>query len=197
MHSHRRERPRVARICLQVLLAVVLGTSEARAYDWLQFGGDEAHSGANTLERSLGARNVGTLARRFTATLPATADGAPVALRGVMLPSGPADLLFVTTTAGDIVAVFAHKEGPMLAGRQIPTAPTQNIVALGQLLYSRYMFAFELAGLILLVAMIGAIVLTHRGRADTRTPKASRQLRRRPGEAIKLTEPSVGQGMTL
>lgn len=107
MHSHRRERPRVARICLQVLLAVVLGTSEARAYDWLQFGGDEAHSGANTLERSLGARNVGTLARRFTATLPATADGAPVALRGVMLPSGPADLLFVTTTAGDIVAIDA------------------------------------------------------------------------------------------
>jgi NADH-quinone oxidoreductase subunit J len=96
-----------------------------------------------------------------------------------------------------VVAVLAHKEGPMLAGRQIPAAQTQNIVALGQLLYSRYLFAFELAGLILLVAMIGAIVLTHRGRADTRTPKVSRQLRRRPGEAVKLTEPGVGEGMTL
>ena len=75
-----------------------------------------------------------------------------------------------------IVAVFAHKAGPVLAGRQIPAARVPNIVALGQLLYSRYLFAFELAGLILLVAMIGAIVLTHRSRGDTRTPKVSKQI---------------------
>ncbi len=73
-----------------------------------------------------------------------------------------------------IVAEIAHKSGPSLAGQQIPVARVPNIVALGQLLYSRYLFAFELAGLILLVAMIGAIVLTHRSRGDTRTPKASR-----------------------
>ena len=85
----------------------------------------------------------------------------------------------------------------MLAGRPIPAAPTQNIVALGQLLYSRYLFAFEIAGLILLVAMIGAIVLTHRSRGDTRTPEASRQLRRRPDDAIKLVDPGVGEGMKL
>ena len=69
-----------------------------------------------------------------------------------------------------------------------------NIVALGQLLYSRYLFAFEIAGLILLVAMIGAIVLTHRSRGDTRTPKASRQLRRRPDEAVKLRRSRRGRG---
>ena len=95
-----------------------------------------------------------------------------------------------------IVAVFAHKAGPMLAGRQIPEAHQPNIVALGELLYSRYLFAFELAGLILLVAMIGAIVLTHRSRGDTRTPKVARQLRRRP-DTVKLAEPGVGEGMTL
>ena len=96
-----------------------------------------------------------------------------------------------------IVAVFAHKAGPMLAGRQIPEAHQPNIVALGELLYSRYLFAFELAGLILLVAMIGAIVLTHRRRGDTRTPKVARQLRRRPDETIKLAEPGIGEGMKL
>jgi len=69
--------------------------------------------------------------------------------------------------------------------------------ALGQLLYSRYLFAFELAGLILLVAMIGAIVLTHRSRGDTRTPNSSRQIRRRPADAVKLMEPGVGEGMKL
>jgi NADH-quinone oxidoreductase subunit J len=96
-----------------------------------------------------------------------------------------------------VVAVLARNSGPALSGRTIPAATQPNIVALGQLLYSRYLFAFELAGLILLVAMIGAIVLTHRRRGDTRTPKASRQLRRRPGEAVKLAEPGVGEGIKL
>jgi NADH-quinone oxidoreductase subunit J len=45
--------------------------------------------------------------------------------------------------------------------------------------------------------MIGAIVLTHRSRGDVRTPKISRQLRRGPEEAIKLTNPGVGEGMEL
>jgi NADH-quinone oxidoreductase subunit J len=96
-----------------------------------------------------------------------------------------------------IVALFAHSAGPVLAGRAIPAARVPNIVALGTLLYTRYLFAFEIAGLILLVAMIGAIVLTHRSRGDTRTPKASRQLRRRPGEAVNLAKPGVGEGMKL
>jgi len=97
-----------------------------------------------------------------------------------------------------IVAELAHKGGPLaLGGGRIPAAKVPNIVALGQLLYSRYLFAFEIAGLILLVAMVGAIVLTHRSRGDTRTPKASRQLRRRPDEAVKVTDPGIGQGMKL
>ena len=96
-----------------------------------------------------------------------------------------------------IVAELAGKSGPSLAGSQIPTPKVPNIVALGQLLYSRYLFAFELAGLILLVAMVGAIVLTHRSRGDTRTPKASRQLRRRPDRAVKLVKPGIGEGMKL
>jgi NADH-quinone oxidoreductase subunit J len=96
-----------------------------------------------------------------------------------------------------IVAVSASRAGPALSGRHIPATTQPNIVALGQLLYSRYLFAFEIAGLILLVAMIGAIVLTHRSRGDTRTPKASRQLRRRPHDATRLTQPEVGQGVKL
>ena len=110
----------------------------------------------------------------------------------------PFGIIIALVLLGEIiVAELAHKGGPSLAGQQIPAAKVPNIVALGQLLYSRYLFAFEIAGLILLVAMIGAIVLTHRSRGDTRTPKASRQLRRRPQQAIRLTEPGVGEGMEL
>jgi hypothetical protein len=103
----RRAPRRAAGIWPPLAVAAMLVCSQAHAYDWLQFGGDEAHGGANTLEHALGAGNVGTLARKYSATLPGTVDGAPVGLRGVMLPAGPADLLFVTTTAGAIVAIDA------------------------------------------------------------------------------------------
>jgi NADH-quinone oxidoreductase subunit J len=96
-----------------------------------------------------------------------------------------------------IIAISAHSAGPVLSGRAIPAATQPNIVALGQLLYSRYLFAFELAGLILLVAMIGAIVLTHRSRRDTRPQKVWKQIARRPGDAVKNMDPGVGEGMTL
>jgi NADH-quinone oxidoreductase subunit J len=96
-----------------------------------------------------------------------------------------------------VVAVSAWKAGPALSGRAIPAAVQPNIVAIGQLLYSRYLLPFELAGLILLVAMIGAIVLTHRKRGDTRGQNVSRQIARRPRDAVRLTQPTSGEGVKL
>ena len=78
-----------------------------------------------------------------------------------------------------------------------PITRMLNTEAIGHVLYTRYVYFFQTAGLILLVAMIGAIVLTHRRRGDTRTPKASRQLRRRPQDATRLTQPAVGEGVKL
>ena len=100
-----------------------------------------------------------------------------------------------------VLGVGAYQVGALKLGVPDGTAgtppATANIEAIGALLYGRYLFLFETAGLILLVAMVGAIVLTHRSRADTRTPKVSKQLRRRPDEALKLTDPAVGEGMKL
>jgi len=96
-----------------------------------------------------------------------------------------------------VVAVWAWKAGPGISGAAPPETNVPNIVALGELLYSRYLFPFEIAGLVLLVAMVGAIVLTHRSRGDVRTPKVSRQLRRDPAEAVKLARPAVGEGVEL
>ena len=96
-----------------------------------------------------------------------------------------------------VIALSAWKAAPGLSGAAPPPARVPNIEALGELLYTRYLFPFEIAGLVLLVAMIGAIVLTHRGRGDVRTPKVSRQIRRDPEEALKLMNPGVGEGMEL
>ena len=72
-----------------------------------------------------------------------------------------------------------------------------NTAAIGALLYTRYLFLFEAAGLILLVAMIGAIVLTHRQRTDVRSQDVSRQNQRRPQDATRNTRPEVGKGVVL
>jgi NADH-quinone oxidoreductase subunit J len=96
-----------------------------------------------------------------------------------------------------VVAVSAWKAGPAMSGAAPPPARVPNIVALGELLYTRYLFPFEIAGLVLLVAMIGAIVLTHRSRGDVRGQKVSKQIRRRPEDAVQLKQPAVGEGMKL
>ena len=104
-------------------------------------------------------------------------------------------LVALVLLAEIIVAVSAQRAGPI--STTIPDSTQPNIVAFGELLYSRYLFPFEIAGLILLVAMIGAIVLTHRSRGDVRGQKASKQIARRPKDAVKNMQPGVGEGMKL
>jgi NADH-quinone oxidoreductase subunit J len=119
-------------------------------------------------------------------------------LRGGFSKNLPFGIIIALVLLGEIVvAISAWNAGPALSGRAIPGGGQQNIVALGQLLYSRYLFPFEIAGLILLVAMIGAIVLTHRKRRDTRPQNVSKQIARRPGDATRLTHPEVGEGVRL
>jgi len=69
-----------------------------------------------------------------------------------------------------------------------------NTRALGDILYTRYLFAFQAAGLILLVAMIGAIVLTLRRRADVRRQSISAQLARTRAQSVEVIKVPVGSG---
>jgi NADH-quinone oxidoreductase subunit J len=113
------------------------------------------------------------------------------------LPLGA--LVAIILAAELIFAVGAWQAGGVdLAARAAPAvADTSNIQQIGELLYTRYIFLFEAAGIVLLVAMIGAIVLTHRQRGGVRTQNVSAQNRRRPQDATRLVDPGVGQGMEL
>ena len=71
-----------------------------------------------------------------------------------------------------------------------------NTVALGRILYTDYIFLFQAAGLILMVAMIGAIVLTHRGRTTTRRQDIARQNARTPADTLQLMQLVSGAGTT-
>jgi NADH-quinone oxidoreductase subunit J len=119
-------------------------------------------------------------------------------LRSGFIKNLPLGILLALVLLAEVIfAVSAWRAGPALSGAAPPEATQPNIVALGQVLYTRFLFPFELAGLILLVAMIGAIVLTHRKRGDLRTPKADRQINRRPDQAVRLSNPGVGEGVQI
>ena len=113
------------------------------------------------------------------------------------LPLGA--LVAIILAAELVFAVGAWNSGGLdLAARAAPVvADKSNIQQIGELLYTRYIFLFEAAGIVLLVAMIGAIVLTHRQRGGVRTQNISQQVRRRPEDATRLVDPGVGQGMEL
>ena len=70
-----------------------------------------------------------------------------------------------------------------------------NTEALGRLLYTQYIFAFQVAGVILLVAMMGAIVLTHRIRPGVRRQKVAEQFERKAGDSMEVKKVASGSGV--
>lgn len=76
-----------------------------------------------------------------------------------------------------------------------PVSELSNIQAIGAVLYTEYGFLFQLAGLVLLAAMIGAIVLTHRERSGVRRQKAGVQIARNPKESVVLVKVETGAGV--
>jgi NADH-quinone oxidoreductase subunit J len=81
------------------------------------------------------------------------------------------------------------------AGASAGATVLNNTRALGDILYTRYLFAFQAAGLILLVAMIGAIVLTLRYRADVRRQTIAAQLARTRAQSVEVVKVPVGEGV--
>lgn len=76
-----------------------------------------------------------------------------------------------------------------------PVGEELNTAALGLLIYDKYIILFQLAGLILLVAMIGAIVLTLRHRVDIKRQNVVAQMHRDPAKAMELKDVKPGQGL--
>ena len=78
---------------------------------------------------------------------------------------------------------------------RVTNPETFNTEALGLILYDHYFLLFQLAGLILLVAMIGAIVLTLRHRSDVKRQDVVAQMMRDPALAMELRDVKSGQGL--
>jgi NADH-quinone oxidoreductase subunit J len=81
-----------------------------------------------------------------------------------------------------------------MAAAPVPAPHVSNTRALGQLLYTHYLYVFQAAGLILLVAMIGAIVLTHRRRTGVHRQRIGDQVGRRRDDVLAIKQVASGSG---
>lgn len=85
---------------------------------------------------------------------------------------------------------------PQVVQRPIPPVEeVTNTHALGLVLYTDYFYLFQTAGLILLVAMIGAIVLTLRQREGVRRQSIPEQVARRPKDSLEIKDVPTGSGI--
>lgn len=73
----------------------------------------------------------------------------------------------------------------------------QNIVLLGRVLFTNYVYPFIAVSMVLLVAMVGAIVLTHRRREGVKRQNISEQIHRRREDCVELVKPKLGKGVDL
>ncbi len=93
---------------------------------------------------------------------------------------------YVTTPEGERQAIQQPRNGPK---------PLTNTEALGRVLYTDYIYAFQVAGLVLLVAMIGAITLALRGRRGRKSQDIGRQISRKPSDCVAVRQVKTGTGV--
>lgn len=112
----------------------------------------------------------------------------------------PTGLLVGGLLLAELVTVFVawQVSDSAEAMRAAPTpdpAVITNTEAIGQILYTDYLYVFQASGLILLVAMIGSIVLTHRSRAGVRKQVIADQNARRPEDTLEIVKVESGKGL--
>ncbi len=121
-------------------------------------------------------------------------------LREGFLKYLPLGAVVATTIFAEFIMVFRialnANEKLAIAAQQIPNAEEiSNTKAVGAVLYTHYAYPFQMAGIILLIAMIGAIVLTKRERAGVRKQSVAKQLSRAPMDCMEIVKVKSGEGV--
>ena len=96
---------------------------------------------------------------------------------------------------GMAFGVWSYAETALGAREVLANSEHHNTKALGLILYDRYFILFQLSGLILLVAMIGAIVLTLRHRKNVKRQNILSQIYRDPDKSVEIRDVKPGQGL--
>jgi NADH-quinone oxidoreductase subunit J len=111
------------------------------------------------------------------------------------LPAGLIVALLLMVELGLVAGAATSAGGAPISLSPAEPSPITNAEAIGRVLYTDYLLLFQMAGLILLVAMIGAIVLTLRHRPGVKRQDIAAQVGRRRSEAVELKDVRPGQGI--
>ncbi len=119
-------------------------------------------------------------------------------LRARFSRAAPLGLLVGGVLVAELVFVFmAWQPSPM--AEKLRAAPVAegitNTEALGRIIYTDHVFFFQMAGMILLVAMVGAIVLSLHHRKDVKRQDVAKQVARQRKDAVRLVDVKPGQGL--
>jgi NADH-quinone oxidoreductase subunit J len=110
----------------------------------------------------------------------------------------PLGLLLGGVLIAELIIVYTNwsvADNLSIVTPDVAAGEPSNTEALGAVLYTDYILAFQLSGLTLLVAMIGAIVLTNRNRAGVKRQAVADQFKRTPEESLEIKKVSSGQGV--
>lgn len=123
-----------------------------------------------------------------------------VELRQGFLDYLPVGALVGLVVLGELLLVlaswaFAPEAGMGAAAPIPPLASETNTHAIGELLYTRYVYFFQAAGMVLLVAMVGAIVLTLRHKPNVKRQSIAAQVARTPATSIEVRKVEIGKGI--
>ena len=122
-------------------------------------------------------------------------------LRAGFIKNAPLGALVGAFVLLELILILGYQSfEPRIIGQPAAPAPTvgdalTNTEALGRILYTQYVYFFQVAGLILLVAMIGAIVLTLRQKEGVRRQSITSQVARSPETAIEVVQVAPGQAV--
>ena len=111
------------------------------------------------------------------------------------LPVGALVGLALFAELGMVAAASMNARGAPIALAPQGESSVTNAEAIGRVLYTDYLLVFQLAGLVLFVAMIGAIVLTLRHRPGVRKQDIHAQVNRKRSEGVELKDVRPGQGI--
>ncbi len=113
------------------------------------------------------------------------------------LPIGATVGLILAAQLVLVTSAWVFDPAGLINNSTTDVANVENTRAIGRLLYTDYFFPFQVSGLILLVAMIGAIVLTLRDRKDARRQRVSHQMDRKIGDVIEVKKVQSNQGVEI
>jgi NADH-quinone oxidoreductase subunit J len=118
-------------------------------------------------------------------------------LKAGFIKNAPVGLLVGGIVLAELILLFVGRGFGLTVTHPAAAAAAQvsNTQALGLVLYTRYVYFFQVAGLILLVAMIGAIVLTLQHKVGVRRQSIAAQVARRPKTAVEVVKVASGEAI--